>query len=90
MITARMDAQFSSLQRRALMIHRDYVAVVSRHVTFLRFGHKIWGRGMLVLTVCKTVLCILGWPQNVMGDLYCLVLLSPPLNLGILVTSHLI
>lgn len=28
------------------MIHRDYVAVVSRHVTFLRFGHKIWGRGV--------------------------------------------
>lgn len=46
MITARMDAQFSSLQRRALTIHRDYVAVVSRHVTFLRFGHKIWGRGV--------------------------------------------
>lgn len=60
-ITAHMDAQFSSLQQRGLLIHGKYVAVMSHQVTFLRFEHKIWGRGCLVL---KRVSCILDCPQT--------------------------
>lgn len=37
-ISTHMDAEFSSLQQRALLIHSVYVVVMSCQVTFLRLG----------------------------------------------------
>lgn len=48
--TAHLDTGLSSLYKKGLLIHTEYVVVMGCHVTvFSDLGIKIWGRGCLLL-----------------------------------------